>query len=325
MTSILALVLALPLAALLGAGAWLYTPDLPAAALEREYAGPGTASRFVEVDGLRIHYRDEGEGPPVVLLHGFATSLFLWDGWAERLRADRRRVIRLDLPGHGLTGPDPRGRYAWPATADLVAEFMDRIDVPRADIGGSSLGGAVAYLLAARHPERVDRLVLAAPVGYAGGEEPAATGTPAEPPLIFRLLANPSVGPRLARLTPERLFAGRVRATYADPSRLTPAEARQEWRLFRREGNRDAVSAMLRGGGGGPPPDPGPVLARIEAPTLILWGAADPVAPPAAAGRFARAVRGAEVALVPDAGHAPMRELPDASLAPVLRFLERHP
>src|SRR5262245_26961034 len=76
--------------------------DVPAAELEARYARP--PSRFVEVDGLRVHYRDEGQGPPLVLLHGSNSSLFTWEGWTRELSRSFR-VISLDLPGHGLTGP----------------------------------------------------------------------------------------------------------------------------------------------------------------------------------------------------------------------------
>jgi pimeloyl-ACP methyl ester carboxylesterase len=124
----------------------LYTPDLAPEPLERRYALP--PSRFLEVEGLRVHYRDEGDGPPLLLLHGLAANLFDWQGWAERLR-HRHRVIRLDLPGHGLTGPDLRQRYAWPETAALVLAFLDRLGVRRASVAGSSYGGAIAWHLAA--------------------------------------------------------------------------------------------------------------------------------------------------------------------------------
>ena len=310
-----AVILVLLLAVLFGATGCLYAPDIEPERLEEEYAGE--PSRFVEVDGLRMHYRDEGSGPPVVFLHGIAANLFLWDAWAERLRG-RYRVIRLDLPGHGLTGPDPAGRYAWPAAAGLVARFMDQVGVARAAVVGSSHGGAVAWHLAASDPGRVGALVLMAPVGY------PFEGS--RPPFVFRLLANPVAGPVLIRLTPKREFAKRARSVYGDPSRLEPAEIDRQYELFRRAGNRDALLAMLRGGrDGGPIPDPRPLLAKIASPTLLVWGTADKAVPPSQAERFAGNIRGAEVALVQGAGHAPMEELPDESLAPVEAFLRGRP
>jgi pimeloyl-ACP methyl ester carboxylesterase len=299
--------LALPLVLALLAGGYLYTPDIPADVLEKKYAVP--PSRFVEVDGLRVHYRDEGSGPVLVLIHGLTASLFDWDAWAERLRG-RFRVIRLDLPGHGLTGPDPQGRYGWPAMADLVVRLLDRLGVDRAGVAGNSLGGAVAWQLAARHPDRVDRLILVAPVGYPIG---------GEMPFVLRLLANPVAGPLALRLTYRGAFADRVRATYGDPARFDPALADRQFELFRRAGNRGALAAML--GRGGPIPDPRPLLAGIRAPTLVMWGTADRIAPPGQAERFAQDIRGAAVARIGGAGHAPMIEAPDESAAAALAFL----
>ena len=284
----------------------LYTPDLAPEPLERRYALP--PSRFLEVEGLRVHYRDEGDGPPLLLLHGLTANLFDWQGWAERLR-DRHRVIRLDLPGHGLTGPDPRQRYAWPEAAALVLAFLDRLGVRRASVAGSSYGGAIAWHLAAQAPERVDRLILLAPIGYP---------MPGRPPLPIRLLRHPLAGPVVARLTYRRAFLDSLRHAFGDPARLDEATAERQFALFRRAGNRDALRATLRTG---PIPDPRPLLARVRAPTLLLWGTADRITPPALAHRFAADLPNARVAEVEGAGHALALEAPDASAAAALEFL----
>jgi pimeloyl-ACP methyl ester carboxylesterase len=286
--------------------ALVFRPDLSPAALERDHAD-GT-SHFTEVDGLRVHYRDEGSGDPIVLLHGLTDSLFVWDQWASQL-SGYVRVIRLDLPGHGLTGPDPQGRYAWSEITDLVVEFLDQLGLARATLVGSSWGGAIAWQLAARFPERVDRLVLIAPVGY------TASG---QLPWLLWLLAHPVIGPLLARLTSKRSFMRRVRHIYADPMRVDRVQAERQYRLFRRAGNRDALSAILRGGGVLETEAP---LARVRAPTLLLWGAADPVLPSTLAHCFARDIANAELVMIPGVGHAPMLELPEQSLAKLLGFL----
>src|SRR3954454_11115232 len=206
----------------------LYTPDLAAEPLERRYALP--PSRFLEVEGLRVHYRDEGDGPPLLLLHGLTANLFDWQGWAERLR-DRHRVIRLDLPGHGLTGPDPRQRYAWPETAAFALAFLDRLGVRRASVAGSSYGGAVAWHLAAQAPERVDRLVLLAPIGYP---------VPGRPPLPIRLLRHPPAAPLAPRLPSRGPSLDSRRPPFGDPARLDEPTTERQLALFRRAGNRDA-------------------------------------------------------------------------------------
>jgi pimeloyl-ACP methyl ester carboxylesterase len=194
--------------------------------------------------------------------------------------------------------------------AALAARFLDELGIERASVAGSSLGGAVAWQFAARCPDRVDRLVLLAPIGYP---------MPGKLPWPLRLLAHPLLGPVLSRFTPRREFMKRLAATYGDPERIDAQDADRQFRLFRRAGNRAALGAFLRGG---PIPDPRPLLAGIRAPTLLLWGSRDRVAPPAAAERFARDIPGAVVQVIEGAGHAPMTELPEETAAAILAFLD---
>src|SRR5581483_4009099 len=113
--------------------------------LEAKYATP--PSKFIDVDGARVHYRDTGSGPPIVLVHGSNASLFTWEGWTERL-APSHRVIALDMPGHGLPGPDPKARYSAAEMAELVAAFATKLGIERFAIAGNSMGGNVAWHLA---------------------------------------------------------------------------------------------------------------------------------------------------------------------------------
>ncbi len=120
--------LGLLLAAVFGVGVWLYTPDKPRAALEALYAGP--PSQFVEAAGMRLHVRDTGprDAPALLLLHGFGGSLHTWDALAARLDGEYR-VIRLDLPGFGLTGPDPGRDYSDARSHAVLMALMDRLGV----------------------------------------------------------------------------------------------------------------------------------------------------------------------------------------------------
>src|SRR3954462_15274603 len=153
-------------AAVVGAGFWHYTPDQPRAALEAKYlAAPGD---YLDVAGLRLHLRDSGpkEAPAVIMLHGFGASLHTWEPWAQALSGNHR-VIRFDLPGFGLTGADPSGDYSDGRTVQVLAALMDRLGLQRASLVGNSIGGKIAWNFAALHPDRVDRLVLISPDGFA--------------------------------------------------------------------------------------------------------------------------------------------------------------
>src|SRR5262245_44131470 len=141
---ILLIVLALIVLVPLGLVASAIRPDLPAAAVEKTYAGP--ASRFVEVEGLRMHLTDTGSGPPIVLIHGINASHRSFAGWIDELGSDHR-LIAVDLPGHGLTGPDPQKRYTWAEMAQRVATATEALGIERFVLCGNSLGGAVSLEL----------------------------------------------------------------------------------------------------------------------------------------------------------------------------------
>ena len=104
---------------------WSWAPDLPTTELEQRWAQP--PSTFIEVQGLRVHLRDEGprdDPTPLVLVHGTSASLHTWDGWTEELRTTRR-VIRFDLPGFGLTGPNAADDYSMAVYVRLVLALLD--------------------------------------------------------------------------------------------------------------------------------------------------------------------------------------------------------
>lgn len=283
--------------------------DLPRDALVARYAAP--PSEFRTIAGVTLHVRDEGprDAPAILLLHGFGVSLHLWDDWA-RLLAPRFRVIRPDLPGFGLTGPDPTGDYSDERTIAVIAALLDDLGVARAHVIGSSMGGRYAWRFAADHPERVDRLVLMAPDGFS---ETGKDGKPPRIPWYFRLLPW---------MLPERPLRKISATGYADPAALTDAIFTRTHDLLRAPGVRramlDRMAAMTRS-------DPTPILARITAPTLLLWGDTDRMIPHTHAADYERAIPHAETVVLPALGHAPMEEAPEASLAPVLDFLSRAP
>ncbi|QSQ26333.1 alpha/beta hydrolase [Pyxidicoccus parkwayensis] len=289
-----------------GALAASVAPELPAAEAEARYATP--PSRFLEVDGLRIHYRDQGQGPLLVLLHGSNASLFTWEGWVREL-SSHYRVISLDLPGHGLTGPDPKQRYTWTGMAEVLEAFRARLGLERFHLAGNSMGGAVAWHYALLHPEHVDRLILVDAAGYPR-DEPA--------PLVFRLARTPVLGELLSHVTPRQVIEKNVRAVYGDPSKVKEADVDRYYALLLREGNREATRERLRA-----TTDDGlwRRLGEVRAPTLVLWGAKDTWILPRYGERFDRDVPDSRLVVYPGLGHVPMEEDPASTAADVRRFL----
>jgi pimeloyl-ACP methyl ester carboxylesterase len=280
--------------------------DRPAAGLEAKYAT--APSKFVELDGLRVHYRDRGAGPVVVLLHGSNASLFTWEGWTAALAKDHR-VIALDLPGHGLTGPDPRERYQPAGMAEVVDLLVAKLGVARFTLAGNSMGGNVAWHYALAHPEKLEGLILVDAAGYPR-ERPL--------PLPLRIGASPIWG-HVARWVTPRLFVARsLRDTYGDPSRVTEAGVDEYDDFLLRDGNRHATHLRLsRMSNDGLHAR----LKELKVPTLILWGAQDRWILPAHAARFHADIAGSQLVMFDGLGHIPMEEDPVATAAAARSFL----
>lgn len=301
-------VLGIAAAALLS---WAWAPDLPTAELEQRWAQPPSA--FIEVQGQRVHLRDEGprdDPVPIVLIHGTSASLHTWDGWAEALRG-QRRVIRFDLPGFGLTGPNAADDYSMAVYVQWLGALLDRLGVQRAVLAGNSLGGEVAWATAHAFPQRVDQLILVDAAGYAFESESV--------PLAFRIAATPGLSVLMEQLLPPGMVEKSVRNVYGDPARVTPALVQRYSDLARRDGNRHALARRMAQRNTGRAQD----LRDLAVPTLILWGAHDRLIPPVYGERFAADIQGAKLVVFKDLGHVPQEEDPAATVAVVQEFLKK--
>jgi pimeloyl-ACP methyl ester carboxylesterase len=304
----LALILLLVLFA---AVALSWAPDRSVESLKARWAPP--PSTFVTVQGMQVHLRDEGprdDPEPIVLIHGTSASLHTWDGWTEALKS-QRRVIRMDLPGFGLTGPAPDGDYRMTRYADFMAALMDQLGVRRAVLAGNSLGGGIAWRTAVQHPERVSRLVLVDASGY-----PLQSTSV---PLGFRLAQIDWLKPVMGQLLPRRMIESSVRNVYADPDKVTPELVDRYHELTLRAGNRESLTQRMKlretdAQSAG-------LIPTIQQPTLILWGAQDRLITEASGQRFHREITGSQYVVFDGLGHVPQEEDPTRSVAPVLKFL----
>jgi pimeloyl-ACP methyl ester carboxylesterase len=293
--------------ALLFGGGLLYAPDKDRAALEAQYAT--LPSEFISVAGLRVHVRDSGPrmAPAIVLLHGFGASLHTWDAWAQALQATHR-VVRLDLPGAGLTGADPSGDYSDARAVQVISTLLDELDVGQAALVGHSMGGRLAWRFAAEQPRRVQHLVLIAPDGL---QEPGSDdAAPASPGLAARLLQF---------TLPKALVRSGLASAYADPQALSEATVDRYHDLLLAPQVRAAMLARLSQQAARSAPDD---LARINAPVLLLWGEQDRLIAPARAQAFMKRLPQAQLVLLPAVGHVPHEEAPQASLAALRAFLK---
>lgn len=295
----------------LGSGAavgFLYTPDLDAGPLEARYGGP--PSRFVEIDGARIHIRDQGprDAPALLLVHGLGRSLHDWEPCA-RILAAHYRVVSLDLPGHGLTGPWQRGDYSIQAYADLVGKVATAAGIERFAIGGHSMGGMVAWWGAAQAwPLRVTGLILVDASGYPGDD--------ARRPGL-RIARLPLIGDAYSKLRPPFLIERGFRSSFADPAALADDVVQAHLALARRAGNR---AALLHRARHFTPPDP-ELIRLVRVPTLIVWGDGDRLVGVSDGRRFNQEIPGSRLVIVENAGHNPMQEQSTATAGEVASFI----
>ncbi|MEM5343749.1 alpha/beta fold hydrolase [Paraburkholderia azotifigens] len=263
--------------------------------------------------GTDVHYVDEGAGEStIVMIHGFASSLHTWNDVASAMTRDYR-VIRLDLPPFGVTGP-LRNAAGAIETTDLPTyrrffdTFMQVLGIGRATLIGSSLGGLLAWDYAARHRDAVERLVLI-----------DAAGFPLKLPVYIGLFNHAPVRLSAPWCLPESIITGAVRNVYGDACEIAPDLLRRYVEFFHGEGTREAIGKMV------PALDfadlDTTVLSTLDVPTLILWGAKDRWIPPEHAAEFTRRIPGARSIMYDGLGHIPMEEAPQRVMQDLQSFL----
>lgn len=299
------------------------TPDTDPAAMRAKYGAP--PSQFVAIgNGVTVHLRDEGprDAPAIILLHGSNADLHTWDPWAEALKANYR-VIRFDQVGHGLTGPDPKEDYT---TANYVAdigEVADKLGIATFVLGGNSMGGKHALAYAIAHPERLNGLVLVDASGgpmlkldRKPGEEKKSAGN-----IGFRIARMPGVNLLVEQITPRSLIERSLAQSVSVKSVVTPAAVDRYWELLRYPGNRRATlkrfsqpyDALAEGD-----------IAKLQVPTLILWGEEDRLIPVEAGRWLAKTLPNNRLVTYRGVGHLPQEEAVDATLDELVPWLVEH-
>ncbi len=293
----------------------LRTPDSNRDDMIVKYGGPD--AMFAEgAGGLRVHWRDEGcrDCPAIVLLHGSNASLQTFEPVVKELSGEYR-VITLDLPGHGITGPHPRDDYSANGMFEALNAVANAARLDRFYLGGNSMGGWVAWRYALQYPDRVEGLILL----NAGGA-PLRDGETAPPlNLGYRLVRNPMLRPLMEHITPRSLIKTSVLETTAIDDIVTEEMVDRYWELLRFPGNRRAAALrmlVVR------EPEYFAQLGDLQTHGLILWGSDDQLIYPSAAQTFDERLANAEVVILDGIGHLPMEEAPEATANAIRRFLE---
>jgi pimeloyl-ACP methyl ester carboxylesterase len=306
MKSVLIAILLTVAVGLVAASFWLWTPDIPRAKLEATYLR--APADLIDMGGYRLHVRDTGprDAPAIILLHGLGSSLHTFEAWANALDS-AYRVIRFDLPGSGLSDPDPTGVYTDVRSMDILLALMDRLGVQNAVIVGNSIGGRLAWRFAGAHPDRVKKLILISPDGFASPG--FAYGMAPEVPALMSAMRY---------VLPKAVLRPNIAAAYGNPDLLTDETLERYHALLLAPGNRAAMLERMRQT---VLVDPEPILRKIKVPVLLLWGAKDAMVPLTNAADYLRVLPSARLVTLPTLGHVPHEEAPDVSLVAVRSFL----
>jgi pimeloyl-ACP methyl ester carboxylesterase len=285
----------------------LWAPDIEPSELRARYGA--TAQDVVVVDGLNVYYKDTGprDAPVLLLLHGFGSSLQTWDLWAAKLET-QYRVIRLDLPGFGLTGPSPLHDYSERGDLATLTHLVDKLELSSFSIIGHSMGGKMAWGLAAAEPERVKALVLMAPDGFP--ETKDIGSKPYAVPALFGMIKF---------CLPKYLVRKSIEPAFFDASALSDGLVDRYYDMLRAPGVR---AAILERANQTIYTDPVPRLKKITAPTLLIWGEKDRMIPSINAHSYANVLSSSKTVLLPNLGHLVQEEQPEIALGHVTDFLK---
>jgi pimeloyl-ACP methyl ester carboxylesterase len=222
-----------------------------------------------------------------------------------------RRVISLDLPGFGLTGPSPENTYNFDYYSKFIDSFTSRLALKKFILVGNSMGGAIAWNYTLHNPAQVSKLILIDASGYPKKNESGSLG--------FTIASTPVINNLLLFITPKMLVRKSLETIYYDQTRVTDAQVTRFHDVAIREGNRAAALQIFKGSFG-TTKNKGDIR-QIQTPTLILWGDKDNLISVENANRFKEDIRNSKVEIYPNVGHVPMEEVPMKVANSILNFV----
>ncbi len=293
----------------LSACTYMGVTSIPAQEMESKYQNAN--SRYIDIDGLLVHYRDEGQGPTLLLIHNELSSLHGWDGWVEEI-GRYYRIVRMDLPGFGLTGPAGMHDYGRSATVDFLSRFIDELGLSNINLVGASYGGFTAWNYALDNPDNVNKLVLIAPVGYTQ-----------KLPAVVQLFAAPGAETASSMTIPKPVVEQTLKQGFGSEKRLTKDIVNRYHEMILREGNRTSAAKFFKvlkehsrneylGVG----------IKDISVPTFIMWGEQDRWTPIEYLDLWIEDIADAQFMRYPSVGHYPHEEIPRISAQDTHLFLQ---
>ncbi len=291
-----------------------YRGDISPDILFEKYADE--SSFMIMVDGVNVHVKVKGEGEPVFLIHGSFSSLNTWEAWEKDLNP-HFTTISMDLPGHGLTGPDFRKRYTISDYSKLIFGIADHLGMEEFHVAGNSMGGGVALKMATDHPERIMSLNLldasGAPDTEKNNNNSISNTSSAS---IFKVAGHPVFSKLLLKCTPRFLFRINLKQVFHDDSKISEELVTRYYELLLRDGNRQATIDRLS-----KRRNTVYNFEKLNMPVLIMWGKEDSWLPLSNGEQLQEMIPGSRLKVFENAGHVPMEEIPTESVREYLAFL----
>ncbi len=268
-------------------------------------------SKFIEVDGIKLHYQEKGAGTPLVLIHGYGSSTFTWRDVFVPL-SEKFRVIAVDLKGFGFS-EKPAGDYTKREQAVLVQKLLDKLNIEKAYFAGSSMGGEVSLNVALQNPNRVEGLILIDASGVESVKGSSSTPWFYEIPFVGRGLV--AVG-----LLSDNLVRASLKRSYFDDSKVTEKVVSTYYLPLQTNNGQRAVVSTERQWDLYPIEDD---LSKIKVPTLLIWGREDVVTPLAGGKIMNASIENSQLVIFENCGHLPAEEMPQRTVEEILKFTEK--
>ena len=274
------------------------------------------ASKFMPIMGMNVHYRDEGnpqDSMPLVLIHGTSSSLHTWEKVTSILNQPsygNKRVITLDMPAFGLTGPNPENKYTYENFTAVIDSLLIKLNVTTCMIGGNSLGGGIAWHYTVAHPNKVAKLILIDASGYPKKNEKGSLG--------FIIAQIPIINNLLLYITPKSLVQKSLEDVYFNKSLLEQSTVTRYHELLLCDGNRKAALSLFKNKIAQNPE----LIKTIQTPTLILWGREDGLISVDNVALFHQDIKNSQVVVLDKVGHVPNEEAPREVADAIYHFIK---
>ncbi|MBF0223849.1 MAG: alpha/beta hydrolase [Desulfobacterales bacterium] len=268
-------------------------------------------SKFITIENMNIHYRDEGSGPILVLLHGVCSSLHTWDAWVKHLKP-YYRVIRIDIPGFGFSGPFKKEIYDPDKGVQLIHQIISALNIENFYLAGNSIGGFFSWRYTLKYPEKVDKLILIDPVGYNQAL-----------PWVVKFASHPAIRPLAKFIMPRFFFHMAANQVYGDKSKLTKDIKARYFDLAMYKDNKKAYVnffTVMRNLCDSPDLPKG--ITEIKTPTMVMWGTKDEWVPLKYCKQWKNDLQNGTFVIYEGAGHTPNEEIPEKTAQDACLFLE---